>query len=385
MPEMRLAEVKTFAHKPVVVLISLLVLAVAGFVLVGRLVNAFHQREQTLANRIFLHAQQQRQMGSLESAITGFRAALDYSPGNFDYELNLAETLAQAKHYDQARVYLMNLAERVPQSAEVNLALARIAQQAGQVQDAIRYYHRAIYGIWKGDADRQRRLARVELVRLLLDNHEETQARSELIASVASPPSDPELRTTMGDLFLKTGDPQDALLQFQGVLKTDPNHVQALLGAAYSYFQLKDFRSSQRYLEQAVKLKPLDADGAELLALAKLVQDHDPYLRNLSEAARRERVSGAYQQAGDRLKSCAASQDIDLNASDQTSALPQLYAEWSSLSAAKGRRTSLRASQNDTMELVFRIESETERLCGKPQGLDMALLLIGGPSQGAAR
>ncbi|MBA3912572.1 MAG: tetratricopeptide repeat protein [Acidobacteriales bacterium] len=385
MAETRLGEIKTFAHKPMVVLAALLIFAVAGFVAVGRLVRAFQTRQQILANRVFMHAKQQRQMGSINAAITGFRAALDYSPGNFDYELNLAETLADANLYEQARTYLLNLWERAPQNAEVNLQLARVSRREGKTQEAIRYYHNAIYGIWMSDPERERRLTRIELVDLLLEHNETTQARAELIASLASPPSDPGLRTSLGDLLARTGDYRDAIAQYEAVLKADPRQVEAQLGLAHSNFQLQDYSAAARYFAAAAKIRPLGTDDTELWNVSRLIQENDPYRRELSEAARRQRIATAFEQAGSRLQSCATTMHLDLEQPEQPTPLAQLYYDWSALSKALGKNRLHKVSEDDTIRLVFRIEDETQKACGPARGLDRAFWLIGKQGQGSAQ
>jgi hypothetical protein len=58
---------------------------------------------------------------------------------------------------EKAYAYLINLWEREPENGLVNLELARIAAQKGDTEQALRYYHNAIYAVWPGDQEVQRR------------------------------------------------------------------------------------------------------------------------------------------------------------------------------------------------------------------------------------
>src|ERR1017187_4846689 len=55
-----------------------------------------------------------------------------------------------------------------PQDAAVNLALARVAAHRGSIEDATRYYHNAMYGVWNSDLDTSESKARIELIQFLL-------------------------------------------------------------------------------------------------------------------------------------------------------------------------------------------------------------------------
>src|SRR4029077_5134395 len=84
--------------------------------------------------------------------------------------LALAGALSStADRTDEARRILLTVREARPELGEVNLQLARLAAAGGNLPEAARYYHNAIYGVWTGDAERSRpREVRRELVGVLL-------------------------------------------------------------------------------------------------------------------------------------------------------------------------------------------------------------------------
>jgi ABC-type taurine transport system substrate-binding protein len=98
----------------------------------------------------------------------------------------------------------------------------------------------------------------------------------------------------------------------------------------------------------------------------------------------------AFNLVGNRLKDCAAKNQIELpdvfsrsaqSASSATlagNALPDLWLRWNS---ARGNLRQLSSASNTDMpdmlmDLVSQIEQQTAQQCGQPSGADLALLLI---------
>ena len=146
-------------HRPLVVLLVLLVLAAFAFAAVHRLVNRFGLRQRVLGAQIYYHGLDAQRHQNPATAIADFR---------------------------EARAYLATLAERAPQDGDVNLELARLAARDRDSDDAILHYHRAIYGLWSADPDSNRRRARLELVDYLLQQGQRMNAQAELIALAAN-------------------------------------------------------------------------------------------------------------------------------------------------------------------------------------------------------
>jgi hypothetical protein len=95
----------------------------------------------------------------------------------------------------------------------------------------------------------------------------------------------------------------------------------------------------------------------------------------------------AFDQAGDRAAQCLESEAIDQSSASAADLLRELRAQWVVLEP-KMHHDAIRADSttlDDAMDNVIRIEQVTEQLCGKAQGLDLALLLIGRNREGAER
>ncbi len=359
------------------ILALLSALAVVSFLAVGGLSRIYHAQQQSLGNRWFTRGAADLKARHFELAVNEFRTALLYSRDNYNYQLDLAEALVGLKRADEAYAYLINLWEREPENGLVNLELARIAAQKGETEQALRYYHNAIYAIWLGDQEVERRDARLELIEYLLAINAKTHAQSELIALAANLDDDPSLHARVADLFVQAQDYGHALAEYRLSLKLDRHNPAALAGAGRAAFELGRYDLAQRYLEAALVAHPNDAQSAALLRIAELVLNMDPFRRQISVVQRNRIVIEVFASAGERLKSCAA---VDNTQASPPSAVPtpSLADDWAKM---KPQITEQGLRRNPdlveaAMNLVFDIERQTNTACGSPTGVDLALLLI---------
>jgi len=364
-----------------VILVGLTVIAVVFFLAVTGLSRAHQAQRQALGNRWFNRGVAELNAKRFDAAVTDFRAALLYSPDQYSYQLNLAEALIGEGHRAQAWAYLMNLRDREPDDGLVSLELARIAAQRGETDDAVRYYHNAVYAVWPAEQEGRRLNARLELIELLLQIGSKAQAQGELIALAESIGPDPVQQERIGELFLRAGDYEHALGAFSAVLKADPHHASAMAGAGHAAFELRRFPLAQRYLQAAVRANANDTASEERLKATQLVVDMDPFRRQLAANERDRIVVQAFQTAGERLKSCR----MTAVTSARPGAQPSLSDDWTRL---KPQITEQNLRRNPdlvetAMDLVFRIERETSARCGTPTGTDLALLLIANMHEGS--
>ena len=173
---------------------------------------------------------QRPQKQRFQTAVSELRTALLYSRDNNSYQLNLAEALLGEGRSDEASAYLVNLWEREPENGQVNLDLAYIAAQKGENEQALRYYHNAIYATWPGNQEVERRDTRLQLIEFLLGIHDTTQAQSELIALAANMADDPSEHTRVGDLFSQARDYEHALTEYSLSLKSEPQEPGSIGG-----------------------------------------------------------------------------------------------------------------------------------------------------------
>jgi len=356
-------------------LISLSILAVIFFLSVTGLSRVYHDQRASLGNRWFSRGVADLNAKHYGTAVTEFRAALLYSRDEYFYQLNLAEALIGLGHTGEALAYLLNLWDREPDNGLVNLELARIMAQRGQIDQAVRYYHDAVYAAWPPEQEGKRRNARLELIELLLQAKRHGDAQAELMALAANAGDEPSLQETIGDLFLRAGDYERALGAYQTILKTDDRNAMATAGAGNAAFQLGRYPLAKEYLERVASENPNDQESAQQLQMTEMVLHMDPLRPEISTADRNKRVIDAFTAAGQRLNACPLPSHDTFGT---TGSAPTLIDEWSNLKpqiTEVGLRRNPDLAKN-AMDLVFRIERQTSSICSAPTGADLALSLI---------
>jgi tetratricopeptide (TPR) repeat protein len=367
-------DLRLYVRQPPMMLALLAVLGVMFFLAVAGLSRVYHAQREALGNRWFSRGVRDLKAHHFDLAVTKFRTALLYSADNYDYQLNLAEALIGLKRTDEAYSYLVNLWDEQPEDGLVNLELARIAAQKEQREQTQRYYHNAIYATWPSDQEGKRNETRLELIEYLLGIHAQAQAQSELIALEENLGDEPSQQQRLGDLFLRAQNDEHALAAYRASLKTNPHNQAALEGAGLAAFQLGRYPLAERYLQAAAAGRPTDTEIADRLKTTDLVLAIDPFRRQISAANRDKIVVQNFEAAGQRLKACGVLSAGGMPGGTQ----PDLADSWTKMKPRISDQ-SLRRNPGlveDAMDLVFRIERQTNTTCGSPTGPDLALLLI---------
>ena len=364
-----------FMNRPAVVIASLTVLAVLGFAGVTRLSNRFEEQQKALARHLYDQGLAEQRAGKPEKAVEHFRAALNYSHDNFQYQLSLARALRDTGLTDEAEAYLISLWERAPQDGAVNLALGRLAAREKLLDNTIQYYHDAIYGVWPADPDENRLNAWFELIQFLVREKARPQAQAELITLSAELPHRPELELRVADLFARAQDYPHALLEYQKVLALDSGNVQALAGAGEAAFNLARYRTAVHYLEAAGAGNAQDTSSAQMLEISRLILEYDPFNHAISTSERIRRIRSIFEQAGKRLDAC---QNPPPAAASPTTApaVSPLKASWLEMKkklAREGQRGESGLA-DEVMDQVLQIEQQTPN-CGMTLP-DQAILLL---------
>lgn len=392
------ASLKSFlSHAPVVFTI-LFVTAVLAFLAVSHLVTRFRQQEKALGRHLYEQGQAESASGNPERAIADFRAALTYNRDDFQYQLSLARALRDIGRTAEAKTYLTNLWERVPEDGAVNLALGRLAAREGATSEAIHYYHNATYGVWASDAETHRRNAEFELINFLLQQNAVPQAQGELVTLAASLPSDAELEMPVARMFDRAGEQERALSEYQDILRHDRQNAAALTGAGQAAFQLHRYRTAEKYLTEGSRLDPRNTALEQLLESARLILQADPFSHGLSNGERDRRVRDAFNRAGKHLEDCAKLRGISFQDGDHqgdagnvasansfSEELLNLHKSWLAMKPKLTRPSAAVEPDkaDSTMALVFQIEEQTQNQCGDPTAMDRALLQLAQNPQGA--
>jgi len=375
------------AHRDVLLLVLTSMLAVGIFLFTRAMAGKERELDTRVGATWFRAGQQQLQAGDLERTIASFRKATASDRENRTYSLALANALALAGDDPEARQILLNLREATPEDAEINLQLARLAAKRGDMEEAVRYYRNALYGLWTGTRiDEQRRNVRLELIQFLLDRNQRNQALSELLILTTEIPADDTVaQMQVAQWFLQSGDPTRALAHYKRALDLERNNPAALAGAGEAAFQLGNYALSERYFEAAAARGFNQDSTLQLLTLAKTILSHDPLTPQVSQEERRRRMLGDFDHALERLQSCLLGAGPNPKGNPD-SALNELKVEALAMRPKLQRDARVDSEQlRAGLELIFRIEEVTRKNCGETGGLDQALLLIGRKHTEASR
>jgi Flp pilus assembly protein TadD len=358
-----------FIHRDIVILLALCALAIVAFLLTRDAAasnRALFLRDAAVWYDTGLRALDE---GRAADAVQALRRATNMSGDDQEYRLTLAQALAVSGQDELARGELLALRDLSPEDPGINVELARLEARGTDLEAAQRYYEYALYGLWSEEEADARSLLRVELVRYLLDQGQESPALSETLALVGNMPDTTSWQIEAAGLFMAAGDAGRALDRFAFVLETEPDNGPALAGGGRAAFALDDFARARRFLTDA----PDDLEEVtELRAVSDFVLTRDPLAPRLSTEQRRQRLIANMARSRERLSECAAVVTV----SPALALAQKEIADFEPLLQPEAFRDS-----SDTVEtgidLVLRVEQAAARVCGAPTKLDRALAIIG--------
>lgn len=370
---------KLIVHDALVFL-SLSLVTVALFVVTLLLFRSFAAHRNALAIRWSGRGKAAIQAGHPEQAISALRTALLYAPDDRSYELLLAQALGDAGHTDESYNYFLSLWDTRPGDGFTNLRLARLAAKKHDQRGAIKYYRAAIYGTWEGDGALRRRDVRLELAQYLLDQHDNNDARTELLIAGGNNPGDPALILKLAGLLEKAGDTTDALTYYKKVITAQPKNEQALAAAGRLQFAAGKYDQAHRLLQQADRETPGtgtvqgDPELKVILQKSERILELSPS-KKLPSRVRVERILIARSIAKKRFASCSTQMQ---EAGASPAQLQVLSSAWISKLASATQKELLQDSdaQDATVKLIFDTETQTSQVCGPPGGDDALLLLL---------
>ena len=245
--------------------------------------------------------------------------------------------------------------------------------RSGDGVEARRYYQSALNSVWRVEQSDVRRRLRLELITLLLAHDEKSRALSEILALSANLPDTAVAHVETARLFVASGDPRHALDQFAQALARNPRDGSALAGAGEAAFALGDYPRARRYLSDA----PRDlARVVELRELTDLVLTNDPMAPRIPADERTRRLFAGIQHARQRVVAClAASSGEDPAVRAGLEALQRAVAAFEPTLSPRAVREKTDILESG-LELVQRMEQQTERGCAPVTARDRALLLI---------
>ena len=356
-------------------LLSLTVITFALFGITLLLFRSFESRRASLAKFWSDQGRTALNANRAAEAVTAYRTALSYAPGERDDELMLARALGEAGRIDESFNYFTGLWETRPGDGFVNLELARLEAREKHMPEAVNFYRAAVYGMWEGDSIEHRREARLELARYLIEQHQFPQAKTELLVAVGNAPDTPDLETTLGGLLEQVNDQGDALNLYLKALRHEPRNANALSAAGRMAYGLGKYVQARNLLERALREDRSSANDS-LLRQTDRVLVLNPS-ENLPARERVNRILAARTFAKKRLTDCTV----------QVPGSPD--GDWAKITARwTGPDSNANASallsdpdrQKSVLQLIYDTELAAGNRCGAPAGDDALLLQLTHPA-----
>lgn len=357
---------------------AMIVSIVPAFWLTNAFIDRYHDRRQTLALEWSRRGEHdlEKQPGD---AVADFETALSYRPDRTTDRFRLATALIAAKRPAEARAHLLTLWTEEPGDGQFNLALARLAAGDGKGDEAVRYYHAAVDGTWDSASPPARRVARLELARLLMAAGQPMRAQAELIALIDDLPPDPQTLIEVGNQLVEAGAPTRAVELFQRALVLDPSNGNAARLAGESAFRAGDYVEAHRFLLAASAREPLDGTAREMFDVSDGVVALDTSVAGIGAKGRAERLLHSVAIASARLARCEAASTSPNTQSHVADLKSRLERSSKTNSQVFERDTDL---VDRTIALVFEVERLPTAECGADSVGDRALAILAGQDAG---
>lgn len=227
--------------------------------------------------------------GRVNDAADQFRTASAMDRNNTVYEIALARAVLRQGDIGTAEQLLRSILQRDPTDGVANVLLARVLVGQRRIEDAIAYYHRAVYSRWRSAEGGSSVQARLELIDLLASTKAREQLLAELLAIQDQPLGNSAQRDHFGYLFLIAGSPSRAAEAFRQAVRANPQDFHAYAGLGEASLELGEYATAASQLTKAKRLAPGDTTVADRLAIAHVLAALDPSLRGLRLKDRYER------------------------------------------------------------------------------------------------
>ncbi len=274
------------------------------------IVDAFLARTERLENRAEADRLASAGRGLMEKgrpldAVSQFKAALAVERENPEVWLALGQAQLAAAQFSEAEATLTELLRRDSTAGAANLELARVLVKEGRIEDAVSAYHRAIYGHWDREGEKNRVSVRFELVNLLARQRSKEELLAELLPLLDVAPDDIAVQKHLGLLFLIAGSAPRAAEIYREILRHHPEDADAYAGLGESEFARANYLAARSDFQMAANLRPADTEISGRLTLANEVLALDPMRRGIAPEEQYRRSVTMLNLAAAAVTRCA--------------------------------------------------------------------------------
>jgi tetratricopeptide (TPR) repeat protein len=297
------------ASTPVFLTTFAIVLASIAVLLAVDLWLAGLDARESQAHAIHLYEDGQALLGAghPNEAADRFASAQALARNNVRYGVALAEAQLADGRVNEAEVQLRSVLGRAETDGAANLVMARIQARQGRSDEAVAFYHRAIYGSWPADSSAHALRTRLELIALLASRSSGQGVLAELLPLQDTDPDSVALRRRLGHLFVLAASPERALPFFRELLRRNAGDGDAYAGMGEAALLLGNFGTARADLTLATRLVPDSARFASLLQVADTVLALDPMERGIGHTARYARARRVLALTAESATSCGQS------------------------------------------------------------------------------
>lgn len=352
--------IKAERGAPMAALVGGVVALVALLGLGGFLTFYYRSERAARAEQSFEAANRLMQANRYPEAIEQYRSALSISH-SLPHRLALGLALVQTGHLAEAEIYLREVVESDANNGPANLGLARIAAQAGELNQAVSHHHRAAVGEWPPNSRRRRIEAHIELVDLLEKAGRGSQARAELLELRTELPRDAELEKRVARMLLRHGLPGEAAEMLAKTLRGNPGDASAHAALGEAELAAGRYEAARDAFRAALRLDPGDEASGRGLSLTDQVLTLDPTRPGLPSAER-------HRRSRELLSSVLAATERCLAASGRPPSpevAKRLAAAHGTIADRRRPRSRVEATQRN-LELAEVLWSDRMRGCGAP-------------------
>ncbi len=342
----------------------------AGLFAITTVTAGWYRRTQLArAEEFFARGSQLADENKGREAIEAYQNALAIARNNTQYRLAVALELMKLGKVNEAAIYFHELLRTDPAGAVPNLMLARISASKGEIDSAVDYYHRAVFGYWP-QGSQKRTAAQWELVDLLRKRGARRQVLAELL-QLEQLPNDVEGRKHVANLLLTYGAPGQASEIFRDILRENNQDAQAWAGLGEADLMQGQYLDAQGAFRRAARRNSSDDSIRKRQELANTVVSLDPTLRGLSPADRFNRSRALLRMALSSLDECLAARGSPVPQPER-----QLVESARKATAARVRRSAYADAVENNISLAERLWGLRTDLCGSSGSRDDALARV---------
>lgn len=343
--------------------------AAALFAVTSIAAGRYHRAQAARAEEFFARGGRLAAQNKGREALQAYQNALAIERNNTRYRLAVALELMNLGRPREAAIYFHELLRADPASAIPNLMLARIAASDGDIDGAMKFYHRAVFGYWPPGSEQKRTEAQWELVDFLQKNGTRKQVLAELL-QLDQMPIDVDERKRVAGLLVEYGAPGQAADIFRDLLSLDSRDAQAWAGLGEANLMQGLYLEARTAFRRAARWSPDDRSIRQKLELTEAVIGLDPTIRGLGQDQRFARSQKLLRLAISALDECV----------EEGASVPEperkLVETARKAAAAHPRRSAYTTAIDDNISLAERLWQLRTSLCASPDSRYEALARV---------